>query len=107
MAQTSLSAKTLDLDLTKEVDRISEWMRNIYKSIRTLNVELNDDIRRVYDRMLASEEAIKEAEDARAYAPLFAAEAKLKEPGIDAAGYHALCADATADARKKKKKASR
>ena len=33
MAQTSLSAKTLDLDLTKEVDRISEWMRNTLANV--------------------------------------------------------------------------
>jgi NAD+ synthase len=33
MAQTSLSAKTLDLDLTKEVDRIGEWMRNTLANV--------------------------------------------------------------------------
>lgn len=84
--------------LSRAFQRFSEWMRSIYKSIRALNVEINDDIRRVYDRMLASEQAIKEAEAARAYAPLFADEKTIKEAGVDPAAYHALGAEATANA---------
>ena len=84
--------------LARTFQRFSEWVRRIYKSIKTLNVEINDDIRRVYDRMLASEEAIKEAEAARAYAPLFKDEKALKEAGVDPAEYHALGTEATAQA---------
>jgi hypothetical protein len=78
--------------------RFSEWMRRVYKSIRDLDVELNDDIRRVYDRMLASEDAIKEVEAARAYAPLFADAKGTEKAGVDTAAYHALGAEATAEA---------
>jgi hypothetical protein len=84
--------------LSRTFQRFSEWMRRIYRSIKALNVELNDDIRRVYDRMLASEEAIKEAETARAYAPLFKDEKALEEAGVDPASYHALGSEATAEA---------
>jgi hypothetical protein len=84
--------------LARTFQRFSEWMRRIYRSIKALNVEINDDIRRVYDRMLASEEAIKEAEAARAYAPLFNDAKTLKEAGVDPAAYHALAAEATAEA---------
>jgi hypothetical protein len=84
--------------LARTFQRFSEWMRRIYRSIKALNVELNDDIRRVYDRMLASEEAIKEAETARAYAPLFKDEKTLEEAGVDPASYHELGREATAEA---------
>lgn len=93
-----LEGKAPSTALARTFQRFSEWMRRIYKTVRSLNVEINDDIRRVYDRMLASEEAIKEAEAARAYAPLFADEKTLKEAGVDPAAYHALGAEATAEA---------
>ena len=34
------------------------WLLSIYRSLRNLNVELTDDVRGVFDRMLASEEEI-------------------------------------------------
>jgi hypothetical protein len=93
-----LEGKAPSTALARTFQRFSEWMRRIYKTIRSLNVEINDDIRRVYDRMLASEEAIKEAEAARAYAPLFNDAKTLEEAGVDPAAYHALAAEATAEA---------
>jgi hypothetical protein len=84
--------------LARTFQRFSEWMRRIYRSIKALGVEINPDIRRVYDRMLASDDAIKEAEQARAYAPLFKDEKALEEAGVDPVAYHTLNAEATADA---------
>ena len=40
--------------------RFKKWLIEIYKSMTELNVELSDDVRAVYDRMLASEEAIEQ-----------------------------------------------
>ena len=40
--------------------RFKKWLTEIYKSMTELNVELSDDVRAVYDRMLASEEAIEQ-----------------------------------------------
>ncbi len=42
--------------------RMKGWLMHLYKSIKELDVELNDDVRRVFDRMLATDEAINEAE---------------------------------------------
>ncbi len=38
-----------------------KWLTGIYRSIKSLNVELNDDVRGVFDRMLATEEEIERA----------------------------------------------
>lgn len=35
------------------------WMRSIYRSLRALNVELNDEVRGVFDRMLATDAEIE------------------------------------------------
>lgn len=52
-------------ELSGVFGRFAEWMRRVYRSIKALNVEINDDIRRVYDRMLASEDAINEMQQLR------------------------------------------
>jgi hypothetical protein len=52
-------------------DRFKTWLESIYKSAKDLKVDINDDIRRVFDRMLggdfvkAEKEAQKEIEDRR------------------------------------------
>ena len=51
--------------------RIKTWMLDFYKSLSGLNVELTPEVRGVFDRMLASEEAIRQAEAARVFEPLF------------------------------------
>lgn len=63
--------KSPSLEMTGIFQRFRSWMVNIYKQITALNVELDDEIRGVFDRMLASSDAIKEAEQARSYVPLF------------------------------------
>lgn len=59
------------MEMTGIFQRFRSWMVNIYKQITSLNVELDNEIREVFDRMLASSDAIKEAEQARTYVPLF------------------------------------
>lgn len=51
--------------------RFSAWLKNVYRTLTALDVELTDDVRAVMDRMLASEQEIVEAEQARSFAPLF------------------------------------
>ena len=51
------------VELQSAFARFRAWLVNIYKSIKGLNVELNDDIRAVMDRMLATDEQIKVAEE--------------------------------------------
>src|SRR5574341_15360 len=42
--------------------RFRAWLLGIYRSLKALNAPLTDDVRKVFDRMLASDEAIAEAE---------------------------------------------
>jgi len=51
--------------------RFRAWLVNVYKQLTALNVELNDDVRGVMDRMIATEEQIKDAEQRRGFDPLF------------------------------------
>jgi hypothetical protein len=43
------------------------WMTGIYKNLSALNVNLSDDMRNVFDRMLATEEAINEQRQREAF----------------------------------------
>lgn len=51
--------------------RFKRWLISIYKDLRRLNVELNDDVRRVFDRIVATEQQIQDAEQISAALPLF------------------------------------
>lgn len=51
--------------------RFRSWMKAIYKSLTSLNVELNDEVRGVMSRMLAGDAAIAQAEQATVAEPLF------------------------------------
>ena len=57
--------------------RFKNWLLNIYRSMRGLNVNLNKDIREVFDRMLASDEEIAAMRDAGELQPLFATAEKM------------------------------
>lgn len=50
--------------------RFRSWLVNIYKSLSNLNVELTPEVRGVMDRMLATDAAIQQAEQARGYLPM-------------------------------------
>lgn len=63
--------KAPSTELTGLFARFRAWLVNVYKSVKALNVEISDDIRGVFDRLLATDEAIKQAEAARAFMPLF------------------------------------
>lgn len=51
--------------------RFKRWMMAIYKHLSRLNVTLNDDVRRVFDRLVASDEQIQDAERVSDALPLF------------------------------------
>ena len=50
--------------------RFRSWLVNVYRSVSSLGVQLSPEVRGVFDRMLASDQAIRETEAARGYAPL-------------------------------------
>ena len=53
--------------LRKAFESFKKWLTSIYAHVRYLNVDMNDDIRGVFDRMLATEEEITEAETRNKY----------------------------------------
>lgn len=51
--------------------RLRAWMIEVYKSLAALNVNLSDDVRGVFDRMIAGDRALERAEQAAGLEPLF------------------------------------
>lgn len=87
--------KAPSTELNSLFARFRSWLLRVYKALASLNVEINDELRGVFDRMLATDEAIKEAENTRAFGALFAS---AEEMGADQAGwedYQRLAVEAT------------
>lgn len=88
-------------DLRGAFAAFSAWLRSIYRAIRNLNVDINDDIRGVFDRMLATDEEIEAAQVRQGYEPLpldgLASQIGLTEKQL--ATYHDMLAAATEEAR--------
>lgn len=51
--------------------RFKRWLTAIYKQLTRLNVDINDDIRKVFDRIVATDQQIQDAEQVSAALPLF------------------------------------
>lgn len=68
-------------ELTGAFVRFKSWMKAIYKTLTALNVELTDEVRGVFDRLVAGDEAVARAEQAVDMQPLFreAASAGMSE----------------------------
>ena len=58
-------------ELNGAFSRFKRWMMAIYKHLSRLNVALNDDVRKVFDRIVASDEQIQDAELVSDALPLF------------------------------------
>lgn len=89
--------KAPSLKLRGIFQRFRAWMLNVYRELANLNVELQPDVRQVMDRMLATSEEIKVAEDSRVFAPLFSSKpAEMTDE--EWVNYQNLGAKATQDA---------
>ena len=66
-----MEGKAPSVELQGIFSRLRSWLFAVYKKLTALNVELDDDVRQVFDRMLASDEAIQIAEQNRSMMPLF------------------------------------
>lgn len=78
------------------------WILAVYRDLRALNVELTDDVRGVFDRMLASEEEIEAAQVRQGMEPLFTAPAETSALGLTEAQletYRAMLTEATDEAK--------
>lgn len=67
-----LEGKAPSLELQGAFQRFRAWLFRIYKAARNLNAPLNDEVRQIFDRLLASDEAIELAEQNRSMMQLFA-----------------------------------
>lgn len=63
--------KAPNTELSGLFSRFRAWLINVYRQISALNVNVTDEVKQVFDRMLATNDEILQAEAARAYAPLF------------------------------------
>ena len=82
------------MELQGIFQRFRAWLLNLYRELKSLNVELTDEVRGVMDRMLATNEQIEAAEAARNMGPLFNAQ---NAQGLidDWQAYHYLANEAT------------
>ena len=66
-----IEGKAPNTKLQAIFDSFRSWLINVYKNIRNLNVNLTDEVRGVMDRMLATDEAISEAEQVNNLLPVY------------------------------------
>jgi hypothetical protein len=66
-----MEGKAPSVELQGIFSRLRSWLFAVYKKLTALNVKLDDDVRQVFDRMLASDEAIQIAEQNRSMMQLF------------------------------------
>ena len=64
--------------------RFRSWLKQVYQSLKSLNVELTDEVRSVFDRMFASDEQIQQTQYINGMDPLFDDAAQA---GMDDAEY--------------------
>jgi hypothetical protein len=56
-----MEGKSPSIALSGPLARFKAWMISIYKSVLRLNAPINDEVRGVIDRLIATDEAIAEA----------------------------------------------
>jgi len=87
--------KAPSIELHGVFQRFRAWLLNVYRDLKNLNVELNDEVRGVFDRMLATTEQIQLAEQGRSMVPLFERADQAGMTPEDFATYQSLGVDAT------------
>lgn len=102
----AFEGKAPSVELQSVFDRLSSWIRDIYASVRDkLNdlykaefgtdlPMLTDEVRSVFDRMLASEEQIQEAEMVRNMTPLFQTQEESGMGDAEWAAYQQMAEEA-------------
>jgi len=77
--------------------RFKAWMIQVYRSLKNLNVDLTDEVRGVFDRMIATDEELKAARENVGAKPIFAT---AEEAGMTEAEFAAYQETAAAAGRK-------
>ena len=79
--------------------RFRSWLKQVYQSLKNLNVELTDEVRSVFDRMFASDEQIQQTQYINGMAPMFEDAAQAGMDDTDYAQYRHNTERATAEAQ--------
>ncbi len=66
----TMEGKAPTLELAELFQKFRAWLVSVYKTLAGLNVKLTDDVRAVMGRMLATDQAIQIAQDARGMSPM-------------------------------------
>lgn len=90
--------KAPSIELQPLFQRFAAWLKSIYRDLTRLKVELTPEVRGVMDRMLATNEQITLAEQARSMMPLFETPEKAGMTPEEFAAYQAQDVEASADA---------
>lgn len=73
--QYLLEGKAPSAELQPVFQRFRSWLVNVYKGLTEFlagrDIQLSDEVRSVMDRLIATDEQIKQTESLRRYAPLF------------------------------------
>lgn len=79
--------------------RFRSWLKQVYQSLKNLNVELTDEVRSVFDRMFASDEQIQQTQYINGMTPMFEDAAQAGMGDTDYAQYRHNTERATAEAQ--------
>lgn len=94
----AMEGKSPSLELRGLFGQFRAWMTQIYKSLSNLNVTLTDEVRGVFDRLLAADQLIAEAQRVRGLRPLFTDAAMAGMTEAEWEDYQALGVRATDEA---------
>lgn len=87
-----MEGKAPSLALEKAFEAFKDWLLHIYKQVRALNVEIDDSIRDVFDRLLATDEEIAKAKAKRGE-PMWASAEAAARDGVPLEAYQEYLAD--------------
>jgi hypothetical protein len=85
-----MEGKAPSASLRRAFERFRQWLVGVYRTIASLDVDLADDVRQVFDRMLATDAEIAHAQGKMGLAPIFKTR---EEAGMTRAQWEAYLAD--------------
>lgn len=99
MEAYTMEGKAPTPELRSAFQRVKYWMLHVYRSLSALKVKLNDEIRGVFDRMIAGEDAVSGAEKALELRPMFASAEDMSATQAEYEAYSKMAGKATMTAR--------
>lgn len=98
------SGKAPSIELQTVFSRFKQWMLRVYQSLKDFaaghpDAEVNPEVASIFDRLLATDEQIKLAEQARSMMPLFGTEEQSGMTPGEWAAYQELAQEPTDEAK--------